>query len=92
MSKKLEKIVREAEYTVIPEEEPSPVVEAVPGALNLEDVAEMVMVGRMKNGAEFVQLLGTDDALKAKAYADYGRKYFDMIIDRALYERARGNA
>ncbi|RPK20022.1 MULTISPECIES: hypothetical protein [Paenibacillus] len=84
---KMEKIIKEAEYEVVQETEP---VEQVATEFSLDDVAEMVMIGRRKDGTEFVQLVNTDDALKGKMYADYGARYFDMVIDTALFARLKG--
>jgi hypothetical protein len=56
---------------------------------NFDNVAEMVLVGRYKDGREFVQPVNFDDALKAKMYLDYGTRYFDMIIDKAIFERIK---
>jgi hypothetical protein len=56
-------------------------------AFDLNTVAEMVMVGRLKNGTEFVKLINFDDILKARAYLDYGVKYFDFVLEKAIYDR-----
>lgn len=80
MSRKNEII--DAEFTQV-EEAPKPPV------FNLDDVAEMVMVGRKKDGTEFVQAINFNDALKAKMYADYAITYYQSVIEQAVWERRK---
>lgn len=79
---KAKKIV-EAETTPVENE----VVEAQneqPG-FDMDNVAEMVMVGRYKDGKEFVIPVNLDDVLKAKAYCEYGSTKFQILIERHVF-------
>jgi hypothetical protein len=73
----------EAEFTPVIEETTAP----EQPSFSLDDVGEMVMVGRWKDGREFVQTVNFDDVLKAKAYSDYALTHYQMIIEAAIFER-----
>jgi hypothetical protein len=85
MPKKIQKIVQDAEFTPIEEPQPQP---TQPG-FDLSNVGEMVMVGRYKDGKEFVVPVNFDDVVKAKGYCEMGVTYFQLLIERHLYNMIR---
>ena len=90
---RMQKIVQDAEYTVV-EKNTGEIQPEIPtenlNKFDMDNVGEMVMVGRYLNGKEFVQTYKFNDALRAKAYCDYGWKYFDVLITRHIEKEIDG--
>jgi hypothetical protein len=79
----VEKIVKDAEYTVIGNE--AAAQPEVP-VLNMDDVGYAVIVGRYKSGKEFVKNININDLLLVKALLDFGVSYYEVIRDKHIIE------
>jgi hypothetical protein len=82
---KIKKIV-DAEVTPVAEEVKEQPQQPI---FNMDSVAEMVMVGRYKDGKKFVVRVNLNDELMAKAYLDYGIRYFDLVLDKDILDTLR---
>lgn len=83
---RIKKIV-DAEVTPVQEEVKQEQPQAP--AFNFDDVGEMVMVGRYKNGKEFAIGYNLDDVLKMKQYCDYGATKYQMLIEQHIFNEIK---